>query len=171
MVVATMGPFAVPVVRTASRTTTWWLAPRMISISFAAFTAAWFAIALGLHVLAEALTLISPPGVVAAALILSCAVAARSLRRSRAMAACFRTPSRAPGEAAEARAARFGALGALSCSRFCAVAMLAMLLLPGAPWIMAGLTAIGLAERIGGAAWRSRTALAYGSLGVAVLVF
>jgi hypothetical protein len=66
--------------------------------------------------------------------------------------------------------ARAGLIAALWCARLCAVPMLAMLVEPGWWWMMALLTAIGLAERIGAPRGRIPVSLAYAALSVAILI-
>jgi hypothetical protein len=72
-------------------------------------------------------------------------------------------------EGVEIGSARFGAVAALRCAQLCLLPMLAMLLVP-VWWVMAALTALGLAERFGAPGGRVRIALACGALSLAILV-
>lgn len=62
MMVATIGPFAVPVVRTVPFASPSWRARRAVVLSFGAFAAGWIALASVLHVVAELLRASALPG-------------------------------------------------------------------------------------------------------------
>jgi hypothetical protein len=172
MVMATMGLFAVPVVRTVASTSPWWRARRAVVIAFTAFVGTWFGVALWLHGVAESLfPLLGSAQVVAGVLVAACAGAALRPGRSRRVVRCGRpVPLRRDGWGADLDCARSGLVAALWCARLCAVPMLAMLALPGRVDVMAALPAIGLAERAGGPGARLPVSLAYAALSVAVLV-
>ena len=171
MVVATMGLYAIPLVRTTSLTTRWWDAPRAVAIAFGAFLGTWFIVALGLHPIAELLAASFSTLDVAALLLITFAVTTLSPRRARLVLTCCRPvrSGRDSVESVEMGSARFGAVAALRCAQLCLLPMLAMLLVP-VWWVMAVLTALGLAERFGAPGGRVRIALAYGALSVAILM-
>jgi hypothetical protein len=171
MVVATMGLYAIPLVRMAAFTTQWWDAPRAVAIAFGAFLGTWFTAALGLHPIAELLAASFSSLDVAALLLAAYALSALSSRRARLLLTCCRLvrTGRDSIESVERRSARFGAVAALRCAQLCLLPMLAMLLVP-VFWVMAALTALGLAERFGAPGGRVRIALAYGALSLAFLM-
>lgn len=171
MVVATMGLFAIPLVRAAAFTTQWWDAPRAVAIAFGAFLGTWFTVALGLHPMAELLAASFSSLDVAALLLVAYALTALSSRRARLLLTCCRPvrSGRDSVESVEIGSARFGAVAALRCAQLCLLPMLAMLMVP-VWWVMAVLTAVGFAERAGGPGGRVRIALACGALSLAILV-
>ncbi len=172
MVVAAMGGFAVPLVRRVATASPWWRARRSVVVAFASFLGMWVVLALGLHVVVELVTagLVSAPALAALAAGVSAVLVLRP-GRARRVVRCGRPVAiRGEGPGADADCARAGAVAAGWCARLCAPAMLAMVARPGAWWLMAGLTAIGLGERAFAPRGRAAVALGYAALAVAAFL-
>lgn len=172
MTVATMGLFAIPLVRVVAFSSPWWRTRRSVAAAFGAFLGTWGAIALALHAVAGLLgAVLGSTRVMAGVLVAFTALAALGPGRSRRIVGCARpVPLRRDGFEADRDCARSGLLAALQCGRMCAAPMLAMVAVPTVRWLMVALTGIGLAERAAAPRRRSLVAVAYGAAGAALLV-
>jgi len=163
MTVATMGPYAIPAVRSVAFASPWWRARRSVLLSFAGFAGAWIALASLLHLGVESLPASLLSGrALAVLLVAGVAVSALGAARGRRLRSCARLPAlRAGGVEADVDCCRAGAGAATACARLCWPAMAAMLAVPGSWWPMAALTAVGLAERALAPRGRRLAAAAY----------
>jgi hypothetical protein len=169
MVLATMGPFAIPLLRMVTLTNPWWTGSRAVFTAFGAFVLTWLVAALSLHIVAELLNLyLADPVFLAAALVAACGAACVRSSRQRRLESCLAVrPGRSFGSSSPAQQ---GVQAALACGWLCLLPMLAMLLLPESWGLMAALTIVGLAERTIFSGRRAPAPLAYWSLSTVIFV-
>jgi hypothetical protein len=172
MALATMGLFAVPLVRTVASASPWWRAQRAVAIAFASFVGTWAVVALGMHVAVELLTVVVlPTDVLAAAAAAGGAALVFRPGRAREVVRCGKPVAiRGHGRPADADCARAGLVAALWCARLCAPGMVAMLAAPDRLWLMAALTAVALGERVWAPRGRVAVAAGYAVVSVAALL-
>jgi hypothetical protein len=171
MAVASMGLFAVPLVRTVASASPWWRAQRAVAIAFTTFVGTWAVVALGMHAAVELLAVVLPANVLAAVAAASGAALVFRPGRARRVVRCGKPVAiRGHGRPADADCVRTGLVAALWCARLCAPAMVAMLAAPDRLWLMAGLTAVGLGERAWAPRGREVVAAGYAVVSVTALL-
>jgi hypothetical protein len=175
MVVATMGPLAMPGTRTVAGCSIWWGGRGPVGAFVGAFLGRWLLLATGLAVAGAAVTWALPASLVAGLALAAAGAAQLDPARARLLAACARPMRiRASGAGALRDAARFGWSSAASCARTCALPMIAMLALPAAHpaalAVMAALMALALLDRAVHPARRPWLAAGYAALGLACVL-